>query len=128
MGDLNLFLIENKNKMKNSKEEIDKKLITVKHTLKDCLDYIIDHETIDEQDNNFLREELLNLLKSYMNINIQLNKKNEKTIIIKDLIDNLIDNVVYMSDNNNNNFVKEIKLIKKERHTAFDIITITKSK
>ena len=130
MSDLNLFLIENKNKIKNTKEVVDKKLFSVKHKLKDCLDYIIEHETIDEQDNEFVRLELLNLLKSYMNINIQLNKKNEKTIIIRDILDNLVDNIVYMSENetnNHNNFEKEIKLIKKERQKACDIINITKS-
>jgi galactose-1-phosphate uridylyltransferase len=123
---LNLFLIENKSKIK-SKEDTTKKLLSVKHTLKSCLDYIIENESIEEQDDIFLREELLNLLKSYMNINIQLNKKNEKTKIVRELIDNLIDNVIFMSNNSNNsNLDKEIIILKKERTKIYDKISVIK--
>jgi len=129
MNELNLFLIENKNKKKNNDVELIEKLKSVKHTLKDCLDFIIDKEDIQEQDDDFFRSELKNLLKSYININIQLNRKNEKNLLVKSIIDNLIDKVVYTTENNKNinNFEKEIKLIKKERNKNIDTIIITKS-
>ena len=45
--------------MKSNEDEIQNKLSETKHTLKYCLNYIIKHEDIDEQDNEFIREELL---------------------------------------------------------------------
>ena len=128
MSELNLSLIENKNKKKNNEIELTEKLKSVIHTLKECIDFIIDNEEIEEQDDNFFRDELKNLLKSYININIQLNRKNEKNLIVKSIIDNLIDKVVYTTENskNINNFEREIKLIKKERNKNLDTIIITK--
>lgn len=128
MSELNLSLIENKNKKKNNEIELTEKLKSVIHTLKECIDFIIDNEEIEEQDDNFFRDELKNLLKSYININIQLNRKNEKNLVVKSIIDNLIDKVVYTTENskNINNFEREIKLIKKERNKNLDTIIITK--
>ena len=93
-NNLNLFLIENKSKMKSNEDEIQNKLLETKHTLKYCLNYIIKHEDIDEQDNEFIREELLTFLKSYININIQIGRKNEKFLIIDSIVKNLVDDVL----------------------------------
>jgi hypothetical protein len=126
---LNLFLIQNNSKMKNNDEETENKLLEIKQTLKYCLDFIIKHEDIVEQEKSFLREELLNFLKSYININIQIGKKNEKYVIINDILDNLVDKVLCSVDSTNQkqDFKREIKLIKKERNKTSNIINISKT-
>ena len=126
---LNLFLIQNNSKMKNNDEETENKLLEIKQTLKYCLDFIIKHEDIVEQEKSFLREELLNFLKSYININIQIGKKNEKYFKINDILDNLVDKVLCSVDSTNQkqDFKREIKLIKKERNKTSNIINISKT-
>ena len=126
---LNLFLIQNNSKMKNNDEETENKLLEIKQTLKYCLDFIIKHEDIVEQEKSFLREELLNFLKSYININIQIGKKNEKYVKINDILDNLVDKVLCSVDSTNQkqDFKREIKLIKKERNKTSNIINISKT-
>ena len=125
---LNLFLIQNTSKMKNKDDESEHKLLEIKQTLKYCLDFIIKHEDILEQDKTFLREQLLNFLKSYININIQIGKKNEKYLIINDIIESLVDKVLCSVDTKHNqDFKREIKLIKKERNKTSSIINISKT-
>jgi hypothetical protein len=128
-NNLNLFLIEKKSKKKCNDDEVQNKLIEIKHTLKYCLNFIIKHEDIEEQDYDFIRDELLNFLKSYININIQLSKKGEKYLIIDSIVKNLIDDVLCKIDTKNNKkeFKKEIKLLKKERNKPSNIISISKS-
>ena len=127
-NNLNLFLIENKSKIKSNEDEIQNKLLETKHTLKYCLNYIIKHEDIDEQDNEFIREELLTFLKSYININIQIGKKNEKYLIIDSIVKNLVDDVLCKVDiKDKKEFEREIKLIKKERNKVSNIINISKT-
>ena len=128
-NNLNLFLIENKSKIKSNEDEIQNKLLETKHTLKYCLNYIIKHEDIDEQDNEFIREELLTFLKSYININIQIGKKNEKYLIIDSIVKNLVDDVLCKVDikDTKKEFEREIKLIKKERNKVSNIINISKT-
>ena len=128
-NNLNLFLIENKSKMKSNEDEIQNKLLETKHTLKYCLNYIIKHEDIDEQDNEFIREELLTFLKSYININIQIGRKNEKFLIIDSIVKNLVDDVLCKVDNKDTKkeFKREIKLIKKERNKVSNVINISKT-
>ena len=128
-NNLNLFLIQNNSKMKNKEDETENKLLEIKQTLKYCLDFIIKHEDIVEQDKSFLRAELLNFLKSYININIQIGKKNEKYVIINDILDNLVDKVLCSLDSTNQKqvFKREIKLIKKERNKTSNIINISKT-
>ena len=128
-NNLNLFLIQNNSKMKNKVDETENKLLEIKQTLKYCLDFIIKHEDIVEQDKSFLRAELLNFLKSYININIQIGKKNEKYVIINDILDNLVDKVLCSLDSTNQKqvFKREIKLIKKERNKTSNIINISKT-
>jgi hypothetical protein len=128
-NNLNLFLIENKSKMKSNDDEIQNKLLETKHTLKYCLNYIIKYEDVDTQDNKFIREELLTFLKSYINVNIQIGKKNEKYLIIDSIVKNLVDNVLCKLDNKDTKkeFEREIKLIKKERNKVSNIINISKT-
>lgn len=128
-NNLNLFLIENKSKIKSNETEIQNKLLETKHTLKYCLNYIIKHEDVDEQDNEFIREELLTFLKSYININIQIGKKNEKYLIIDSIVKNLVDDVLCKVDNKDTKkeFKREIKLIKKERNKVSNVINISKT-
>ena len=77
----------------------------------------------------FTINELLNFLKSYININIQIGKKNEKYVIINDILDNLVDKVLCSVDSTNQkqDFKREIKLIKKERNKTSNIINISKT-
>tara|TARA_X000000950_G_C13846634_1_gene632658 strand:+ start:385 stop:777 length:393 start_codon:yes stop_codon:yes gene_type:complete len=126
-NNLNLFLIENKSKMKNNEDEIQNKLLETKHTLKYCLNYIIKYEDVDMQDSEFIREELLNFLKSYININIQIGKKNEKYLVIDSIVKNLVDDVLCKIEPNKKEFKKEIKLIKKERNKTSNTIKIFKT-
>lgn len=128
-NNLNLFLIENKSKIKSNETEIQNKLLETKHTLKYCLNYIIKHEDVDEQDNEFIKEELLTFLKSYININIQIGKKNEKYLIIDSIVKNLVDDVLCKVDNKDTKkeFKREIKLIKKERNKVSNVINISKT-
>ena len=128
-NNLNLFLIENKSKMKSNDDEIQNKLLETKHTLKYCLNYIIKHEDVDEQDNEFIREQLLTFLKSYININIQIGRKNEKYLIIDSIVKNLVDDVLCKVENKDTKkeFKREIKLIKKERNKVSNIINISKT-
>ena len=127
-NNLNLFLIENKSKMKSNEDEIQNKLLETKHTLKYCLNYIIKHEDIDEQDNEFIRR-IINFLKSYININIQIGRKNEKFLIIDSIVKNLVDDVLCKVDNKDTKkeFKREIKLIKKERNKTSNVINISKT-
>ena len=126
-NNLNLFLIENKSKMKNNEDEIQNKLLETKHTLKYCLNYIIKYEDVDMQDSEFIREELLNFLKSYININIQIGKKNEKYLVIDSIVKNVVDDVLCKIEPNKKEFKKEIKLIKKERNKTSNTIKIFKT-
>ena len=126
-NNLNLFLIENKSKMKNNEDEIQNKLLETKHTLKYCLNYIIKYEDVDAQDSKFIREELLNFLKSYININIQIGKKNEKYVVIDSIVKNLVDDVLCKIEPNKKEYQKEIKLIKKERNKTSNTIKIFKT-
>jgi len=126
-NNLNLFLIENKSKMKNNEDEIQNKLLETKHTLKYCLNYIIKYEDLDAQDSEFIREELLNFLKSYININIQIGKKNEKYMVVDSIVKNLVDDVLCKIESNKKEFQKEIKLIKKERNKTSNTIKIFKT-
>ncbi len=128
-NNLNLFLIENKSKIKCNDDIVQNKLTEIKHTLKYCLNFIIKHEDVDEQDYDFIRDELLNFLKCYININIQLSKKGEKYLIIDSILKNIIDDVLCKIDTKNNKkeFKKEIKLLKKERNKSSNIISISKS-
>lgn len=128
-NNLNLFLIENKSKVKCNDEEIENKLLEMKHTLKYCLNFIIKHEDVDEQDYEFIKSEILNLLKSYININIQIGKKNEKYLIIESIVKNLVDDVLCKIETKNNKkeFKKEIKLLKKERNKSSNLIKISKT-
>lgn len=128
-NNLNLFLIENKSKVKCNDDEIENKLLEIKHTLKYCLNFIIKHEDVDEQDYEFIKSEILNFLKSYININIQLGKKNEKYLIIESIVKNLVDDVLCKIEAKNNKceFKKEIKLLKKERNKSTNLIKISKT-
>ena len=126
-NNLNLFLIENKSKMKNNEDEIQNKLLETKHTLKYCLNYIIKYEDLDTQDAKFIREELLNFLKSYININIQIGKKNEKYVVIDSIVKNLVDDVLCKIEPSKKEYQKEIKLIKKERNKTSNTIKIFKT-
>ena len=112
---LNLDLIENKKKKKNNSNKHLQKLKDTKVTLIECLDYIIDNETIT-YDENFLKKELIRLFECYLNVSLHLNKYNSNYTMVKSILNDLIDNVTNISKKSKSEpLEKFIEIVKRER-------------
>jgi hypothetical protein len=112
---LNLDLIENKKKKKHNNNKHIQKLKDTKVTLIECLDYIIDNETIC-YDKNFLKKELIKLFECYLNVTLHLNKYNSNYTLVKSILNDLINNVTNISEKNNSESLEKfIEIVKRER-------------
>jgi hypothetical protein len=111
-----LELIENKKKKKiNNSDKNLQKLKDTKVTLIECLDYIIENETIS-YDRKFLKKELVKLFECYLNVRLHLNKYNSNYTMIKSIINELIDSVTNVSEKSNSESIEKfIEIVKRER-------------
>lgn len=114
-----LNLIENiKKKKKTHKNDTNKKELIKKLFL--IIDTIIDTDLIFSKNSNLnnLKFLLLNFIELYININRNIKNinfiDNEKNFI-NEIVDELIDNVIFRC-NNNKEIVKEIEIMKKAKN------------
>ena len=115
---LELSLIENRYKKKKNNNYND--FYILKNDLFSNIDAIIDLEfkkknICFKQSEEFIKENMVNLIEIYININRHLKIQNNKHVFIKNIVDELINNIVYRCNKNNiNNDIKIIDLQKKK--------------
>ena len=130
---LELSLIEN-NLKKKKNNNLHNNFNIFKNELYNTLDNIIEldftRDSRVQDSDNYIKENLVNICELYININRHIKKKNLKLLFIKNIVDELINNIIYRCETNNNN--DNIKLIKikyekkKKNNEQFENKNITK--
>jgi hypothetical protein len=116
---LDINLIENLKKKKKTKGTTIEELNMLKEILINTIDDLIMIKTnnnckyIDSE--KFIKKNLIKFIELYININRNLRNINEKSIIIRDIINMLIDDIVIKSNNSKNtDLIKIIDLTKEK--------------
>ena len=121
---IELKLIENR---KKTKKKLLYNLESLKYELYEIVDTIIDYDFSyinSDISTDYIKTQLLELLKLYINLNRNIKNINGNSIIIQDVINDLINNVVYRCDHMKDaTIIKHINEIKKEK-LEIDIISM----
>lgn len=112
---IELKIIENHKKSKKRNNDFE----SLKKDLYDLIENIIeiDFENTKNHDSfNYIKTNLLEFLKLYININRNFKNINESNQIVKSIVNNLVNNIIYRLDKiEDKEIVKNINLIKKEK-------------
>lgn len=112
-------LIENRKKKKKNIDLFE----GYKEDLFNAIDNIIDlpfnNNSINIKSDEYIKDNLLKFIETYINISRNIRKINEEDKIIKSIINQLLDNVVERCHKIDiSNFEKELTLIKDKRYTV----------
>lgn len=103
---IELKIIENRKKSKKNKENFE----NLKKDFYELIDNIIEIDFINiknKESKNYIKTNLIEFLKLYINLNRNIINMNESNKIVKSIVDNLINSVIFRIDN-----IKDKELIK----------------